>query len=144
MKQWGKGEVQPQGEKESVRGHNFWPPIPEYSRITTPNIFRHCKTPYVPHTDDDPTTHLWIHLQNIPKPQLKTHSVDVKLHTSFHIVNDPIVQLQAHLCCNPHLPAKSISWTQTCRCTPRYLRVRLRDVTWHIPCPLSHNHQYSY
>ena len=31
-----------------VRGHNLWPPTPEYSRIRTPNKLRHCKTPYVP------------------------------------------------------------------------------------------------
>ena len=33
---------------EGVRGHNFRPPSLEYSRITTPNIFRQCGTPYVP------------------------------------------------------------------------------------------------
>ena len=32
----------------SVRGHNFRPPIPEYSQITTPNIFHHCETLYAP------------------------------------------------------------------------------------------------
>ena len=29
-------------EGVDVRGHNFQPPTPEYSRITTPIIFRHC------------------------------------------------------------------------------------------------------
>ena len=33
-----------------VRGHNFRPPILEYSQITSPNIFHHCKTPYIPPT----------------------------------------------------------------------------------------------
>ena len=35
-------------EGVDVRGHNFRPPSPEYSRITTLNIFCHCETPYVP------------------------------------------------------------------------------------------------
>ena len=38
----------PQPLPPPVRGHNFRPPSLEYSRITTPNIFRHCETPYVP------------------------------------------------------------------------------------------------
>ena len=34
--------------RQAVRGHNFRPPTPEYSRTSSLNIFRHCKTPYVP------------------------------------------------------------------------------------------------
>ena len=44
-----------------VKGHNLQPPSLEYSRVSTPNILRHCKTPYVP------PHHWWSHN---PSPSL--------------------------------------------------------------------------
>ena len=59
----------------------------------------------------------------------------VKLCKAPHTVDNPITQLRAYIHHNLCFPAKSKPWSQTCRCTLRYLELGLRDVTWHTPRP---------